>query len=227
MVRERHPATLGAIVLTHCGPISRGPRRAVSLLAIGLATGLATLATIGCASKPSTPSTTIQEIDRSRQRAYDLALKAQQLSKDGKTDEAIAALREAVSLWRDMPAAWNNLGVLLMQQQNYAEAVSAFKVAAEQSQGDPRPLENIGVCYMSSGWAEDSLRYFVMALRRDPNRIESLRGAVRAAEMLRIRDDATYERIRTALMIETDPQYRMYFERQQQLVKAALALRTP
>lgn len=158
---------------------------------------------------------------------YELARDAQRLAESGDTEKAIETYQRALATWREMPAAWNNLGVLFMEKQNYAEAVGAFKVAADQSQSDPRPLENIAVCYVRSGWATDALKYYGMSLERDPNRIESLRGAVRAAEMVRVRDDATLERIRRALLVETDPQYREYFERQQQLVSAAIATKGP
>lgn len=179
----------------------------------------------GCESTPrrQPEAASIDQGGASREEALRLAKQAQRRAEEGKTDEAIELYQRAVTAWREMPAAWNNLGVLLMRKQNYADAVSAFKVAADLSQTDPRPMENIALSYMRSGWASDALRYFGMALERDPNRIESLRGAVRAAEMVRARDDATLERIRRALLIETDPQYRAYFERQQQLVGAAIA----
>ena len=45
--------------------------------------------------------------------------------------------------------------------------------------------------------------------------------------MVRVRDDATLQRIRRALLVETDPTYREYFERQQQLVSAAIATNAP
>ena len=160
---------------------------------------------------------------RNREEGYRLAREAQKRAESGDTAGAIEKYQQAVSTWREMPAAWNNLGVLMMEEQNYAGAVGAFKVAADLSPTDPRPLENIAVSYVKSGWATDALKYYGMALERDPNRLESLRGAIRTAEMVRVRDDATLERIRRALLIEPDPKYREYFERQQQLVTAALA----
>lgn len=219
MVRERHPDAVGA------KPVKPNPIRAAGKLACVAAALCSTLwLTAGCASgQKRDAAEMIDASAQSQSQGYELARDAQRLAERGDTEKAIQTYQRALSLWRDMPAAWNNLGVLFMEKQNYADAVSAFKVAADQSQSDPRPLENIAVCYVRSGWATDALKYYGMSLERDPNRIESLRGAVRAAEMVRVRDDATLERIRRALLVETDPQYREYFERQQQLVSAAIA----
>lgn len=218
---DRDAVTMGA------KPVRKAPKRAV--ISVGAA-GLVFVVSIapGCASTPKQDTAAIIDASMQNQaKGLELAQDAQSLAKRGETEKAIDTYRRAVATWRDMPAAWNNLGVLLMEEQNYAEAVGAFKVAADLSQTDPRPLENIAICYMRSGWANDALKYYGMALERDPNRIESLRGAVRSAEMVRVRDDATLERVRRALLIETDPKYREYFERQQQLVSAAIASRVP
>lgn len=197
---------------------------AAGLLGAGVLVGGA-----GCESTPKRDAAqeAADQMVLNQQEGLRLAREAQKQVESGKKDEAIQTYQRAVSTWREMPAAWNNLGVLLMEKQDYAGAVGAFKVAAELSPTDPRPLENVAVSYVKSGWASDALRYYGMALERDPNRIESLRGAVRTAEMVRIRDDATLDRIRRALLIETDPSYRLYFERQQQLVSAALSGKMP
>lgn len=182
----------------------------------------------GCESTTKSDAAEMADvIARNQAEGLRLAKEAQRLAEEGSTDDAIETYQRAVASWREMPAAWNNLGVLLMEKQNYADAVSAFKVAADLSPTDPRPLENVAVSYVKSGWATDALKYYGLALERDPNRIESLRGAVRTAELVRVRDEATLERVRRALLIETDPKYREYFERQQQLVSAAVASRQP
>jgi len=196
-------------------------------LALTVCTFGAALGACESTPKRDDPASAVDAMARNREEGYRLARDAQRLAEGGNPTAAIETYQRAVATWREMPAAWNNLGVLMMEQQNYAGAVGAFKVAADLSPTDPRPLENIAVSYVKSGWASDALQYYGMALERDPNRIESLRGAVRAAEMVRVRDDATLERIRRALLIETDARYREYFERQQQLVSAALAGKLP
>lgn len=223
MVRERHADAMGA------NPVKRNQIRA--MLEGAAVAGVCVCALAGgggCESgQKRDAAEMIDASSQSQSDGYELAREAQRLAEAGDTDMAIQTYQRALATWREMPAAWNNLGVLFMQQQNYADAVSAFKVAADQSQSDPRPLENIAVCYVRSGWATDALKYYGMSLERDPNRIESLRGAVRTAEMVRVRDDATLQRIRRALLVETDPTYREYFERQQQLVSAAIATNAP
>jgi tetratricopeptide (TPR) repeat protein len=138
--------------------------------------------------------------------------------------EAIDQYRGALAISGDMPEAWNNLGVLLMQQGDLMGSADAFAVAMEQSPTDPRPAENLGLVYARAGWVEDSLRYYDIALERSPNYLPALRGAVKAAHLLGEADERRLDQVKRALLIETDEQWRTVFERERVRIVGRLEL---
>ena len=54
-----------------------------------------------------------------------------------------------------------------------------------------------------------------MALERSPNYLPALRGAIKASHLLGEADEKRLTQVRRALMIETDPTLREFFEREQ------------
>jgi tetratricopeptide (TPR) repeat protein len=172
----------------------------------------------------ATAAEQINELGRRRAEAVRLAQDAETYEQDdpAKAIETYkAALREDDSLHN----AWNNLGMLLMNQGQYADAVSAFQAAGDLMPGDPRPMYNIGLAYQRNGWGEEAYRHFNLALERDPSHLPSMRGFVRAAEMTGRADDSVIDVIRRATMRETDAQWKSYFERQRYRVEAVLDIR--
>jgi tetratricopeptide (TPR) repeat protein len=129
--------------------------------------------------------------------------------------DAVRQYRTALTISNDMPDAWHNMGVQLMHLQDYVAASEAFTVAMQMSPTDPRPCENLGIVYDLTGWGEQSLFYFDMALERSPNYLPALRGAIKAAHLLGEADTKRLDQVRRALMIETDPANRQFFEREQ------------
>ncbi len=121
-----------------------------------------------------------------------------------------------------MPEAWNNMGIQLMHLKDYLAASEAFTFAMQQSPTDPRPCENLGIVYDRTGWSEESLKYFDMALDRSPNYLPALRGAIKAAHLLSEASEERLEQVRRALMIETDPAMREFFEREQLRISGRL-----
>jgi tetratricopeptide (TPR) repeat protein len=146
--------------------------------------------------------------------AIELSQEAERLMKAGKRPEAIAKYRQAIEASPELPAAWHNLGVLMMEEDNHVDAVQYFKAAADLSPGDPRPYYMIGKVYDIQGWSADSLRYFVLALERQPNYVPALRGAVRAGKRLDLADRAALERAKRALMVESDETWRQIAQRE-------------
>lgn len=147
------------------------------------------------------------------------AAKSRQRGDDADADRfshtAIEQYRRAIALSPDMPEVWNNLGVELMRVQDYLGASEAFSMAMQLSPSDPRPAENIALVYDRTGWAEESLRYYDIALERSPNYLPALRGAIKASHLLSEADENRLDQVRRALMIETDPKLREFFEREQ------------
>ena len=185
---------------------------------------------MGCASASSRSDTnTLAEIDPAiayAKRRHSEALEhyntASALHLDGKSEEALAEYRAALELDNKLYAAWNNMGQLLMEQGQYADAVSAFKVASGLEVSDPRPEYNMGIAYQRVGWGQDAYKHFEAALERDPNYLPALRGVIRAAETLGAGSEPLLGYIRSAQLQETDEEWRSYITTQLYRVQALL-----
>jgi len=195
---------------------------ALPLLALGLP---------GCASSGPRSQTNdaFNEIDpaiaysnRQREQAIEHYTLASKLHLEGKADEALIEYRKTLELDNQLYAAWNNMGQLLLEQGNYSDAVSAYRIASGLEPTDPRPEYNIGLAYQRVGWAQDSLTYFDNALKRDPNYQPALRGMIRSAEMLGLADARIMSIIRNAQLRETEEQWRDYLSTQYYRVQAIL-----
>lgn len=172
----------------------------------------------GCSSgkpaarEPEQNAVQTRQLDRAR--AVELFNKATALHRDGDLSGALLTYRDSIEADNTFYAAWNNMGQLLMEQKNYADAVSAYRVASDLQPSDPRPEYNIGLAYQTIGWGDESYKHFELALLRDPNYLPAIRGAVRSAEMLGMGTQTVLGYIRTGMLRETDEQWRTYFERQ-------------
>lgn len=151
---------------------------------------------------------------------------AEQAEDEQNWDKAIDYNKQALRLEPDMGAAWNNLGQDLMkrgQAQDFVDAAQALKQAADLLPTDDRPYLNLGVLYHERGFSEEALRYFGLALERNPNRLESLRGAIASAKKLNKADDAGLARVNRALMMETDAHWRQIMEFERMRIQQELA----
>lgn len=200
---------------------SKSSTSLISITALGSLALLSTFSISGCSSttqrdrSDDSASEIAQTYNpRARAMALELFREASQLHEDGKSEQALVKYRQSIETDNTIFAAWNNMGQLLMQQKNYADAVAAFKVASDLQQTDPRPDYNIGLAYQTIGWGEESLTHFQISLDRDPNYLPSIRGVVRSAEMLGKGDQQILEFIRNGQLRETNEQWREYFDRQ-------------
>lgn len=194
------------------------PRAATFALLVVGSLGVAALT--GCESaQPRQPETFTPP--RSTE-ADALIRRADEAASKGESERAIGLYREAILLDGDRYVAWNNLAVELMKGGDYLDAVTALKVAADLSPRDPRPVTNIGMAYQEMGWARDALTYFDEALTRDETYLDALRGFALAEETLGEASLRSLERIKTALFIEKDQQWREFFERRRFRVEAQL-----
>lgn len=173
------------------------------------------------ADRDTTAGAAADQAARRRAEAARLTQEAERLESSDPA-RAITVYRQALALDDTMHNAWNNLGMILMEQGNYADAVASFQVAADLMPVDPRPTYNIGIAYQRNGWGEEAYRHFSLALERDPSHLPSMRGFVRAAEMTGRAEPRTIQIIRVAMMRETDEQWRTYLQRQRYRVEALL-----
>jgi len=187
---------------------------------------LALTALCGCSSHH--PVQYAPQTPENHRQAVEFKDAAEQAEQAGNYDKAIELNHRAIALEPDMGAAWNNLGLDLMhraQPDDFVNAAQAFKKAADLMVTDDRPYQNLGVLYHDRGFADESLRYFALALERNPNSLESLRGAVAAAKSLYKSDEAGLARLNRGLMIETDKQWRQIMEFEKMRVQTDLAER--
>jgi predicted TPR repeat methyltransferase len=72
----------------------------------------------------------------------------------GRTDEAVALIRQALAQVPEHAGAWNNLGNVLLSAGRIDEAVQAYEHAAEVGQDTPdcaNALNNLGIVYRKQG----------------------------------------------------------------------------
>ena len=167
----------------------------------------------GCAmsDRPAVVRVPVEDQSARIIEARRLALAAQ---KAKNTDDAIDLYRRSVAAYRDLAPAWNNLGVLLMERQQYLDAAEAFTTASEIQPTDARPLYNLGLTWEKAGYLRDALRHYISALGRDPRYQPALRGAVRAEQLLGDVSEDTLHRLRAALGQEQDERWREWLELQ-------------
>ncbi len=170
---------------------------------------------VGCASSKSPRDISLSDgrnISEDLNRAVGLVARAQRAQKDEEFDEAIAFYQQAVQAYRDFPAAWNNMGVLMLNQQRYLEAAECFANAIEMAPQDPRPSFNLGLTWDKAGYPSDALTHYQAALQRDGKYLPALRGAARASWLLRRYNDSSLDVVRTALLIEQEGRWREWLE---------------
>lgn len=86
----------------------------------------------------------------------------------GRSPEAVAALREAVTTDPTQWRAWNALGVEYDRQKNWSQAEAAYAEALTSPQAGAMVYNNRGYSRMLQGRNEEASADFVTALARDP-----------------------------------------------------------
>ncbi len=155
--------------------------------------------------------------------AFDRAVAAQKAESAGRRDEAIALYREALKEYREFPAAWNNLGVILMDSERYLEAAECFAAASDLAPRDPRPAYNTGLSWDRAGYVNEAMEHYRESLARDGRYLPALRGSIRAERLMGKASSDTLERIRAALLLEQEEQWREWLELQRLRVEAELS----
>lgn len=189
--------------------------RARFLTAAGLALAVLTTAACQSSSRPypkagdEPPPPVSEQIDKAARLSRD----AQRLEVAGDDKAAIEKYRAALAEYNELPAAWNNLGRLLMNQGDNLAAAEAFKTASELSPTDPRPLTNLGALWESLGYLDDAQKWYDQALQRDENHLPALRRFILVQELRGKSDDSTPARLKKALLLEKDPWWINRFKR--------------
>jgi tetratricopeptide (TPR) repeat protein len=112
------------------------------------------------------------EIDPPGQAASRVGM-ADALARKGKTDEAIATLKEAIRLKPDLAVAYLNLGMLLTQMGKYPDAVAAFRQAIRLRPDHAQSHMNLGIALGFQGKLQEAIAACGEAVRLDPNSVEA------------------------------------------------------
>ncbi len=108
----------------------------------------------------------------------------------GREADAERLLRQTVGEFPEAAAAHHALGLALIRQKRYAEAMESLKRATELEPGQPRYAYVYGVALQSSGQTEGARRVFQAALLANPSNVEILVALLQDALHSRNLEDA-------------------------------------
>jgi Flp pilus assembly protein TadD len=118
-------------------------------------------------------------------------------------DEARAEYERAIALDPKMPEAYLNLGILLLDKQEYAAAVVPLGKAVELLPAQSRPRSLLAVAQERSGDPEGAARSFEGVLHLDPNDLAA-NGYLAELDLRRNKPAEAEMRFRHALEIRPD-----------------------
>jgi tetratricopeptide (TPR) repeat protein len=122
---------------------------------------------------------------------------------EGKNEQAIAQLREALAIAPDYAQAHASLGVVLYQQGQKVEASAQLREALATKPDDAQAENNLGIALVDRGEKEEGIAHYRKALEIDPNyeKAEYNLGNALAAEG---HSDQAIAHFRKALEIKHD-----------------------
>jgi len=187
------------------------PKYALQPLALALSLAMLVMHSGGCSSNQARTTKDI-EVDLPPNRLPEALAeirKGEAALDRGDLRAARQHFTVATQISPDTPAvAWNNLGWLHLQENEYLEALSKFQTAAQLAPLDPVPQTNVGNTYHEAGYERQALDAYLVALEREPNHLDAIRGAFRSSKRLNLMDEDALARVNHALLIETDEQWR-------------------
>ncbi len=94
----------------------------------------------------------------------------------GRTEEAIQAYQNAISLAPEQISPWNNLGHLYRKLGRHEEALAAFQKAIEQNDSDAVSWNGLGDLYHETGRNDDAIYAYMKAIESSPDHAPSWSG---------------------------------------------------
>ena len=107
-----------------------------------------------------------QKVPPAARHEYD---NATQLAREGKSDEAIAALQRAIGIYPDYLMALNDLGAQLLDAGRLDEALVALRKATEIDPNSFNPLLNLGIVLVQIKMFVEALTTLDRALTAEPS----------------------------------------------------------
>ena len=184
-----------------------------------------TLVGVGCQNTGSStrgPSNLPVSASGDINRARALTAQADDAFRKRDFDKADKLYRESLEIFPSQTGAWNNLGNVLMAQQNYVDAQAAFNRAIELEPGRPEPYTSLGRLWLEAQYAEDSIKHFDEALAIDKQWLPAIRGKSAAYHQLSRATPEYAEMLKRAWLIESDEAWLRFFDRERSRVEQAL-----
>lgn len=201
-------------------------RLLISSLAITLLAGSTLLLHTGC----NAPTSGTSAMSGGEPDGILLRRAIERAERAGRMRDAVRAealYRDATNIYPGFAAAWNNLGLTLMEQDRWSEADEAFALASDLAASDPRPLYNRGIVRLKRGYPEQAIPFFEDALAINPNFLPALRGGIRAEILTRSTSERTLRWLERAIMLETDDHWLSYLRLQRLQIEAEVRAKRP
>jgi tetratricopeptide (TPR) repeat protein len=154
-----------------------------------------------------------RQLAEAERKALALTQRAIHAEDESDHEEAIRLCVEAINTYADLGIAWHTMGVSLLAKGERQRAWESFSRAAQLDPLSPEPVYNMGVILQENMLLDEAKRYHLEALDRKPTYLPSLRESIRIDRMMAHVDKETLERVSRALMLETQPDWREYFQR--------------
>jgi tetratricopeptide (TPR) repeat protein len=160
-----------------------------------------------------------------RQEALRLADEAEKADKKGETVKAIRLYQQSLSHSEEFAVVWHNLAMLYVERGDVGDQMEAVKMlqnAVALDSERPTMYYSIGYVYDKNGQPEKALDYFKQALAKDPHYLPALRGVARVGKSMFVADKESLDWMKTALLIEKDPEWRRVFEEEKLRIDGAM-----
>jgi Flp pilus assembly protein TadD len=129
---------------------------------------------VSCSTpQPEVPADQIARLLEQKKQAASLVQEA--LGKEGQREEQKKLYMKALELDPSLGQAYNNLGLLYLEDGDYGEAVRLLREAVKRMPGDPVPRFNLGYAYELVGRLESAEEHYEGAAKLsgdDPDYLE-------------------------------------------------------
>ncbi len=121
----------------------------------------------------------------------------------GRTEEAVQAFKNAISLAPEQISPWNNLGNLYRKLERNEDALAAFQKAVDQNPSDSIAWNGLANLHLALGHSDDAIYAFLKAVEFSPNYAPSWTGLGNAYMVEGLQDEALAAHLKA---IEIDQQ---------------------
>src|SRR5579863_1730432 len=119
----------------------------------------------------------VEDPTKKKRPASSTALgRAVALASEGKINEAVKELEQAIERGEDPAEVYTGLGHLRFEQQNWAEAARCYCKVAELDPKHRTAQHNLGLCLERQGKFEEAAKAFEAAVAIDPKRWQAQLG---------------------------------------------------